>query len=146
MSEKLSLQWSEFKENVIASFRSLKDDSDFHDVTFASEDANRVEAHKVILSISSPFFQNLLKINKHLHPLIYMRAVRSEDLLELVDFLYFGKANVCQDDPESFLAIAEELQLKGLMGSVTSDGVNGAKDGMPLQEKKILKAFFCVPK
>ena len=75
-----------------------------------------------------------------------MRGVRSEDLLALVKFLYFGEANVCQDDLESFLAIAEELQLKGLMGSVTSDGVNGAKDGMTLQEKKIPKAFFCVPK
>ena len=75
-----------------------------------------------------------------------MRGVRSKDLLALVDFLSFGEANVCQDDLKSFLAIAEELKLKGLMGSVTSDGVNGAKDGMPLQEKKILKAFFCVPK
>ena len=75
-------------------------------MTLASEDANRVEAHKVILSISSPFFQNLLKRNKHPHPLIYMRGVRPEDLLALVDFLYFGKANVCQDYLESFLAIA----------------------------------------
>ena len=55
-----------------------------------------------------------------------MRGVRSEDLLALVDFLYFGEANVCQDDLESFLAIAEVLQLKGLMGSVTSDGVRDA--------------------
>ena len=68
MSEKLSLQWSEYKENVIASFRSLKDDSDFHDVTLASEDANRVEAYKVILSIWSPFFQNLLKIKRSCTP------------------------------------------------------------------------------
>ena len=68
------MQWSEFKENAIASFRSLKDESDFHDVALASEDGKRVEAHKVILSISSPFFQNLLKRSKHPHPLIYMRG------------------------------------------------------------------------
>ena len=33
-----------------------------------------------------------------------------------VDFLYRGEANVYQENLDSFLAIAEELQLKGLMG------------------------------
>merc|ERR1719319_1673036 len=35
----------------------------------------------------------------------------------MIDFLYFGEANVYQEHLESFLAVAEELQLKGLMGS-----------------------------
>jgi len=35
----------------------------------------------------------------------------------LIDFLYFGEANVHQENLDSFLAVAEELQLKGLMGS-----------------------------
>ena len=70
-------------------------------------DAGMYDASSEIYKLStSPFFQNLLKRNKHPHPLIYMRGVRSEDLLALVDFLYFGKANVCQDYLESFLAIA----------------------------------------
>ena len=50
------------------------------------------------------------------HPLIYMRGMKSEDLLAIVDFLYRGEANVFQENLDSFLAIAEELQLKGLMG------------------------------
>ena len=33
-----------------------------------------------------------------------------------VDFLYRGEANVLQENLDSFLAIAEELQLKGLVG------------------------------
>ena len=74
-------------------------------------------AHKVILASSSPFFLNLLRRNKHPHPLIYMRGLKSEDLVAMVDFLYFGEANVYQENLDSFLAVAEELQLKGLMGS-----------------------------
>merc|ERR1712129_23798 len=35
----------------------------------------------------------------------------------MIDFLYFGEANVYQENLDSFLAVAEELQLKGLMGS-----------------------------
>ena len=42
--------------------------------------------------------------------------MKSEYLLAIVDFLYCGEANVFQDNLDSFLAIAEELQLKGLMG------------------------------
>ena len=74
-----------------------------------------MEANKVILAISSPFFQKLLKRNKHPHPLIYMRGVKSIDLLAIVDFLYFGETNVYQENLESFLVLAEELQLKGFI-------------------------------
>ena len=42
--------------------------------------------------------------------------MKSDDLLAVVDFLYRGEANVFQENLDSFLAIAEELQLKGLMG------------------------------
>ena len=114
MSEKLCLQWNDFKDNTISAFGSLREDNDFADVTLACEDGTQVEVHKVVLATSSPFFQKLLKMNKHAHPLIYMRGVKSNDLLSIVDFLYCGKANVYQENLDSFLAIAGELQLKGL--------------------------------
>ena len=114
MSEKLCLQWNDFKDNTISAFGSLREDNDFADVTLACEDGKQVEVHKVVLATSSPFFQKILKRNKHAHPLIYMRGVNSDDLLSIMDFLYFGKANVYQENLDSFLAIAGELQLKGL--------------------------------
>ena len=123
MSEKLCLQWNDFKDNTISAFGSLRDDTDFADVTLACEDGKQVEAHKVILASSSPFFQTLLIRNRHPHPLIYMRGVKSDDLLAIVDFLYCGEANVNQENLDSFLAIAEELQLKGLMGKANGDEV-----------------------
>ena len=83
------------------------------DVTLACEDGSQIEAHKVVLASSSPFFMELLKRNKHAHPLLYMRGLRSEDLIAIVDFLYNGEANVCQENLDSFLALAEELKLKG---------------------------------
>ena len=117
MFEKLCLQWNDFQENVKVSFGNLREDKHFTDVTLACEDGQQVEAHKVILASSSPFFLDLLRRNKHPHPLIYMRGLKSEDLVAMIDFLYFGEANVYQENLDSFLAVAEELQLKGLMGS-----------------------------
>ena len=116
MSEKLCLQWNDFKENITIGFGSLREDGDFADVTLACEDGKQVEAHKVILAASSPFFKDILRRNKHAHPLIYMRGMKSDDLLAIVDFLYCGEANVFQENLDSFLVIAEELQLNGLTG------------------------------
>ena len=120
MVEKLCLQWNGFKNNTIGALGRLIDDHDFSDVTLACEDGQQMEAHKVILAVSSPFFQSLLKRNKHPHPLIYMRGIKSENLKAIVDFLYCGEANVCQDNLDGFLAIAEELQLQGLSGEASN--------------------------
>ena len=122
MSEKLCLQWNDFQDNVRSAFGNLREDSDFADVTLACEDGHQIEAHKVILAASSPFFQTILKRNKHSHPLIYMRGMVSVDLVAIVDFLYYGEANVYQENLDSFLAIAEELQLEGLKGSNDQNG------------------------
>ena len=67
MSEKLCLQWNDFQDNIKSVFGNLRDDNDFADVTLACEDGQQVEAHKVILAGSSPFFQKLLRRNKHPH-------------------------------------------------------------------------------
>ena len=92
----------------------MREDEYFADVTLACEDGEQVEAHKFILAASSPFFKNLLRRNKHAHPLIYMRGIRSEDLASVVDFLYYGQASIYQDNLDIFFNIAEELSLKGL--------------------------------
>ena len=115
MAEKLCLKWNGFQDNVRTSFGSLRDDTNFTDVTLVCEDGQQFQSHKIILVSSSPFFKNLLTRNMHPHPLIYMRGVRSEDLSAIMDFLYQGEANILQDNLDSFLIIAEELQLKGFM-------------------------------
>ena len=46
-----------------------------------------------------------------------MRGLKSEDLVTIGDFLFFGEANVYHENLESFLAVAEELKLKGLCGN-----------------------------
>ena len=121
MSEKLFLQWNDFKVNVNSAFGRLRDDKEFTDVTLACEDGHQMEAHKIILAASSPFFDKVLQRNKHPHPLIYLRDFKSEDLMAILDFLYLGEANVFQENLDSFLAIAKELKLKGLTGQNTSD-------------------------
>ena len=136
--EKLCLKWNDFQENIISAFGTLREDRDFADVTLVCEDGQQVETHKVILASSSPFFLNLLRKNKHPHPLIYMRGLKSEDLVAMIDFLYYGEANVYQNNLDAFLAVAEELQLKGLLGSAT-EKESHTKPPATKQDKKPLK-------
>ena len=82
--EKLCLQWNDFRDNVCSAFGDLRDDKEFTDVTLACEDGQQVEAHKMVLIASSPFFLNLLKKNNHPHPLVFMRGVKFEDLVSMV--------------------------------------------------------------
>ena len=130
MSEKLCLQWNDFQDNVNSAFGSLREDHDFADVTLACEDGQQFDVHKVILAASSPFFKNVLIRNKNSHPLIFMRGVKSENLVAIIDFLYCGEANVFQENLNSFLVMAEELQLKGLMRKPYNDQI---------EEKEIVK-------
>ena len=39
-----------------------------------------------------------------------MRGMKSEDLLSIVDFSYYGEADIYQENLESFLSVAEELK------------------------------------
>ena len=112
-SEKLCLQWNEFQNVVTTAFGDFRNDEDFTDVTLACEDGKQIEAHKVVLASTSPFFLELLKKNKHSHTLIYMKGIKSENMEAMVDFLYKGEGNLSQENVDGFLALAEEMRLKG---------------------------------
>ena len=71
-SEKLCLQWNDFKGNFVISFGELRADNDFTDITLACEDGKQVEAHKVILASASPIFRDLLKRYSHPRPWVYI--------------------------------------------------------------------------
>ena len=133
-SEKLCLKWNDFQENLNSAFGGFRNDQEFSDVTLACEDGTQVETHKVILASSSPFFMEVLKRNKHQHPLIYMRGVKADEMVAMIDFLYYGEANVNQESLDAFLALAEELKLKGLTGSAEP---NDGEEYLSKSEKKV---------
>jgi len=112
-TEKFCLRWNDFESNVSTAFRELREEKDFFDVTIACDD-NQVQAHKVILSACSPFFRNILRRNPHAHPLLYLKGVKYQELLSVLNFMYQGEVNVAQEELNSFLAVAEDLRVKGL--------------------------------
>ena len=112
-SEKFCLKWNDFEINLSSAFRYLRDDKDFFDVTLVCED-EQIQAHKVILSACSPFFHKVLSRNPHQHPLLFMKGITCSDIKSVLDFMYHGEVNVAQEELNSFLAVAEDLKVKGL--------------------------------
>ena len=123
-SESFQLNWSGFEENASHSFKDLLTDTNFLDVTLASSDHNQVKAHKLILSASSTVFKELLSKNSHQHPIIFMNGIDFDHLNSLVKFIYLGQVEVCQDKLDNFLAVAEELKVKGLFKQQYKVGTN----------------------
>ena len=105
------------------------------------EAGQQMDAHKVILVSSSPFFEKILQKSKHPHPLIYLKGFQSKDFASILDFLYFGEANVYQEDLDPFLTIAEEIELKGLTGQTSSELLE-EHEKQKCPEPKITKELF----
>lgn len=118
-TENFCLRWNDFESNVSVAFRDLREDEDFFDVTLLCDDhsGRSLQAHKVILSACSQLFKQMLRscsATGQPNPMIYLRGVRLSDLESVLDFMYHGEVNVAQEDLNSFLAVAEDLQIKGL--------------------------------
>jgi len=126
-SEKFCLRWNDFETNISVAFRELREEKDFFDVTLACDDS-QIQAHKVILSACSPFFRNVLRRNPHQHPLLYLKGVKYKELLSVLNFMYMGEVNVAQEELNSFLAVAEDLRVKGLTQN------NSSSDAKPKSE------------
>jgi len=129
-SEKFCLRWNDFESNISVAFRELRDDKDFFDVTLACDD-EQIQAHKVILSACSPFFRNILRRNPHQHPLLYLKGVKYTDIQSVLNFMYHGEVNVAQEELNSFLAVAEELRVKGLTQGPNANSSKPKADSRP---------------
>ena len=94
MEENFLLRWNDFDSRVSSSLNLLRKDKDFLDLTLVSEDEVKFEAHKVVLSASSPFFKRILKNNPHSHPLLYLNGIDSFYLSLVLDYIYNGEVEV----------------------------------------------------
>jgi len=132
-TEKFCLKWNDFESNVSGAFREIREERDFFDVTLACDD-NQMEAHKVIISACSPMFRNILRRNPHQHPLLYLKGVKYKELENVLNFMYQGEVNVAQEDLNTFLSVAEELQVKGLTQGNNGSGQQSSKPTAPKSE------------
>jgi len=129
-SDNFCLRWNDFETNISTSFRELRRDSEFFDVTLCCDNgSDRVPAHKVILAACSPLFRRILhgvNASSSPHPLLYLKGIQKKELTAILNFMYHGEVNVAQDSLNAFLAVAEELAVKGLTTDSKPEGFAGS--------------------
>lgn len=131
-SQQFCLRWNNYQSNLTCVFDQLLQSESFVDVTLAC-DGHSIKAHKMVLSACSPYFQSLFFDNPCQHPIIIMRDVKWPELKAIVEFMYKGEINVCQDQISPLLSIAEMLQIRGLAE------VNGGQENETPQTTSIDK-------
>ncbi|XP_063907095.1 modifier of mdg4-like isoform X33 [Zophobas morio] len=114
-SEQFSLCWDNFHKNMSSGMNSLLENEDLVDVTLAVE-GKYLKAHKMVLSVCSPYFRELFKMNPCKHPIVFMKDVSYIAMSDLLQFMYQGEVQVSQDNLTTFIKTAEALQIKGLTG------------------------------
>lgn len=71
-------------------FHNLQKDEKMVDVTIAA--GGRVfKAHKLVLSVCSPYFQKIFLEHPSTHPILFMTDVNSGHMAGLLDFMYSGQ-------------------------------------------------------
>ncbi|KAI5734105.1 hypothetical protein M8J77_002528 [Diaphorina citri] len=111
--QQFCLRWNNYQSNLTNVFDQLLQSESFVDVTLAC-DGNSLKAHKMVLSACSPYFQNVLSENPCQHPIIILKDIRWFELKAVVEFMYKGEINVCQEDIAPLLQVAESLKVRGL--------------------------------
>lgn len=114
-TEQFSLRWNNFHSNLTTGFHDLLEAEDLVDVTLAAE-GQFLQAHKIVLSVCSPYFKQLFKVNPCKHPIVILKDVGHSDLKDILEFMYLGEVNVLRENLTTFLKTAELLQVKGLTG------------------------------
>ncbi|XP_016960733.1 broad-complex core protein isoforms 1/2/3/4/5 isoform X3 [Drosophila biarmipes] len=113
MDDEFKLCWKNFQDNIASGFQNLYDRGDLVDVTLAC-DGKLLHAHKIVLAICSPYFQEIFTTNPCKHPIIILKDVSFNIMMELLEFMYQGVVNVKHTELQSFMKIGQLLQIKGL--------------------------------
>ena len=69
-------------------------------------------------------------------PLLIMKGVKYTDLQAVLNFVYHGEFNVAQEELNSFLAVAEDLRVKGLTQNQPSSHQSSSKQSTAHQQRR----------
>jgi len=112
--------------SITSSFSGMRSDSDLLDVTVQCG-STPLQAHRLILSACSAWFREVFRAlpSAIQNPVIVLWEATATDMRLLFDFMYNGEVNVKQENLNSFLALAERLQVRGLTQNETKTGPSG---------------------
>ena len=112
--KKYSLSWHTYSDHLKSMMKELMMNENFSDVTLVTEDKKQIKANINILSACSPVFKDILKKEKNLNTIMYLKGVQYSELESIIQFMYLGEATFYEERMGEVLAVAKLLEIKGL--------------------------------
>ena len=141
MGERFTLEWAEYQKSVATAFENVRISQDFTDVTLVGEDYE-LEAHRLVLSSGSDFFQRVLSRTKHHHPFVYLKGIPQVNVESILSFLYCGEATVSREGLEQFILTAKELGIRGVLDYMDK-GDENEENNISTKQKAVDKPLNC---
>ena len=133
-----NLSWSTFSRHLSQLSRELHSEKYFSDVTLVSDDLVQTEAHRIILSASSPLLKSLLTISPRGQTQLFLKGVKHQQLEAVLKFLYYGEVQVPSPEINEFLKAGSDLEITEL-GNIMEkrgDGSDGGNEKVGICEEE----------
>ena len=125
--EEFLLKWNDHHNSFFSIVQDLCASELLTDVTLACGSGEPIifEAHKLMLSVCSTFFRNILTRKRAAgssHPIVFLKDVEPRHMEQLLQYMYRGEINVLQNDLGPLIETARALQVKGLADAPPGTG------------------------
>ncbi|XP_037084783.1 longitudinals lacking protein-like [Pollicipes pollicipes] len=147
MGSQLLLRWDNHLPSFACSMKECLDDGDLTDLTISCQ-GRVLHCHRLVLSVASPHFKQLLKANPGQHPIVIMRDIPYKDIAALLTFIYQGEVTVTEEDLPSFLKTAKALEVRGLADDAHTGGTSSRPEprrASHLEPEVVVKEEPCDP-
>merc|ERR1712013_619999 len=138
MCEELLLKWNDHHQLFFLGAAELCEDEEYTDVTLAAG-TKFFQAHKLVLSICSPYFRQLFKHLGKDKTVIFLKDVDPGHLDLLLQYMYQGEIKVQETELVKVLSTAQALDIRGLSEKTGFDKSGLDKSGSDTQVNKQLK-------
>ena len=146
MAEDFLLKWNDHHNLFFAGAEQLYQGEEFTDVVL-SAGSQTFKAHKLVLSICSPYFQNLFRQLGPEKHVIFLKDISTKHLELLLQYMYMGEIRVKEEELVTVLSVAQSLQIRGLTdnseskqtSSSSSNITNSAVLPPPMKRKNLPK-------
>jgi len=114
--EDFLLKWNDHHALFFSGAEELCQNEEYTDVTL-SAGSKFFPAHKLVLSVCSPYFRQLFRRLGNDKSVIYLKDVEPRHLELLLDYMYKGEIKVEEQELVTVLNTAQGLEIKGLTES-----------------------------
>lgn len=113
----INVKWQNFQVHLASEMSKLLHKESMVDVTLKTDDGESFQAHRIVLSACSPFFQKILSPFDHdFQPIIIsLPDVSSSDVKSILEFIYVGEIRLENVNITSVLKTAEDLKIEALI-------------------------------